>query len=86
MSRKDYTQLAKGNPRKFILPIVSTHVHTMCTFSHQRCSLPDNPHSVDAGEPESEPAARAMNLLLNWNAQQQPLECTSWAGCGSKTR
>lgn len=71
MSRKDYTQLAKGNPRKFILPIVSTHVHTMCTFLASTLFATDNPHSVDAGEPESESAARAMNLLLNWNAQQQ---------------
>lgn len=71
LTRKDYVQLAKGNPRRFTLPITTTHVHTMTTFLAASLFGTNSPHTVDAGTPESEAPARAMNLLLAWNASQQ---------------
>lgn len=72
LRKEDYVKLAKGHPRRFILPVTATHVHTMTTFLAQSLFGGVSPNTVDAGGPESEAPARVMNKLLEWNAQQQP--------------
>jgi hypothetical protein len=71
LTKQDYVSLAKGKPRRFILPITATHVHTMTAFITQSLFGDDNPHKVDAGGPDDEGAARLMNELLRWNSEQQ---------------
>jgi hypothetical protein len=72
LTKQDYVKLAKGTPRRYILPITATHVHTMTTFLAQTLFGDDTPHKVDAGGPDDDGAARYMNELLKWNAEQQP--------------
>lgn len=72
LNKKDYVALAKGNPRRFILPITATHVHTMTTFLAATLFGDDDPHKVDPGGPDDDSAARLMNELLKWNSEQQP--------------
>lgn len=71
LTKKDYVSLTKGNPRRFILPITATHVHTMTTFLAQTLFGDDSPHKVDGGSPDDDGAARCMNELLRWNSEQQ---------------
>lgn len=72
LTKQDYVKLAKGHPRRYILPITATHVHTMTSFLTQVLFGDTTPHKVDPGTPEDEGAARVMNGLLEWNAEQQP--------------
>lgn len=72
LTKQDYVKLAKGHPRRYILPITATHVHTMTSYLTQTLFGDASPHKVDPGTPESEAAARVMNGLLEWNAEQQP--------------
>lgn len=72
LNKQDYVALAKGNPRRFILPITATHVHTMTTFLAATLFGDDDPHKVDPGGPDDDGAARLMNELLKWNSEQQP--------------
>lgn len=72
LTKQDYVKLAKGHPRRYILPITATHVHTMTAFLAQALFGDQCPHKVDPGTPDSEASARVMNELLCWNAEQQP--------------
>ncbi len=72
LTKQDYVKLAKGAPRRYILPITATHVHTMTTFLAQTLFGDDCPHKVDAGGPDDDGPARYMNELLKWNSEQQP--------------
>lgn len=71
LTKQDYVKLAKGAPRRYILPITATHVHTMTTFLAQTLFGDDCPNKVEAGGPDDDGAARYMNELLKWNAEQQ---------------
>lgn len=71
LTKQDYVKLSKGKPRRFILPITATHVHTMTTFLAQTLFGDDNPNKVDAGGPDDDAPARYMNELLKWNSEQQ---------------
>lgn len=71
LTKKDYVALTKGNPRRFILPVTATHVHTMTTYLAQTLFGDDDPYKVDGGSPDDDGAARCMNELLRWNSEQQ---------------
>lgn len=71
LTKQDYVKLSKGKPRRFILPITATHVHTMTTFLAQTLFGDDTPHKVDAGGPDDDGPSRYMNELLKWNSEQQ---------------
>ena len=72
LTKQDYVKLAKSHPRRYILPITATHVHTMTSFLSQSLFGDVCPNKVDPGTPEDEAAARVMNELLAWNCEQQP--------------
>lgn len=72
LTRKDYLKLAKGHPKRFILPITATHIHTMTTFLTASLFGTESPHTVNPGGPEDDASARVMNSLLRWNSAQQP--------------
>ncbi len=72
LSRQDYVKLQKGQPRRFILPITATHIHTMTSFLTHALFGDVCPHKVDPGTPADEAPARVMNELLGWNCEQQP--------------
>jgi len=71
MTTQDYVKLAKGHPRRYVLPVTTTHIHTMTSFLTQTLFGDQCPHKVDPGTPKDEGASRAMNELLCWNAEQQ---------------
>jgi len=71
LRKEDYIKLSKGHPRRFVLPMTATHVHTMTTFLAQALFGDKSPHKVDPGGPEMDAPARVMNELLEWNAEQQ---------------
>jgi len=72
LAKNDYIKLAKGHPRRFILPITATHIHTMTTFLTSALFGSESPWRVDAGSSGDENTVRAMNELLRWNASTQP--------------
>lgn len=72
LTRTDYENLERGDPRRFILPMTSTQIVTMTTFVAQTLFGQETPHKVDGRGPEDELSAEYMNQLLRWNAEQQP--------------
>jgi len=71
LTKQDYTRIAKGHPRRFVLPMTATHVHTMTSFVANALFGTGNPHKVDPGGPDDDHPAVLMNSLLEWNAEQQ---------------
>ena len=71
LAKKDYIKVAKGHPRRFILPMTATHVHTMSTFLANALFGSGVPHKVDPGGPDDDHPAVLVNSLLEWNAEQQ---------------
>lgn len=71
LTKADYVKVAKGHPRRFVLPMTATHVHTMTSFVANALFGAGTPHKVDSGGPNDEHAAVMMNSLLEWNAEQQ---------------
>jgi hypothetical protein len=72
LSRKDYEQLEKGHPKRFILPMTATQMTTMTTFIAQTLFGDTCSNRVEARSPADEQAAEHVNTLLAWNAEQQP--------------
>lgn len=71
MTRQDYVKLAKGHPRRYVLPVTTTQMHTMTAYLCAALFGDKCPHKVDPGTPNDDGSARAMNELLCWNAEQQ---------------
>jgi hypothetical protein len=72
LSKKDFEQLEKNHPRRFVLPMTATQLYTMTTFITQMLFGQETPHKVVARGAEDEEPAEYMNQLLKWNAEQQP--------------
>lgn len=72
VSKKDFDNLEKGHPKRFILPMTATQIGVMTTFISQVLFGQDTPHRVEGRGPEDEVAAEHVNTLLRWNAEQQP--------------
>lgn len=72
MSKADLENLERNHPRRFILPMTTTHIMTMTTFIAQALFGDSSPHKVEGRGPQDEVPAEHMNQLLSWNAEQQP--------------
>jgi hypothetical protein len=72
LTRDDYVKLAKGHPRRYVLPMSATQITTMATYIAQVLFGQDTPHKVEPRGPEDEIPAEHVNRLLKWNAERQP--------------
>lgn len=72
LTKKDLELLDRGHPKRFILPIAATELITMATYMAQMLFGTNNPHRVAAREPSDEKGADVLNVLMRWNAEQQP--------------
>lgn len=72
LSRVDLEMLDRGHPKRFVLPIAATEITTMSTYIAQMLFGTSNPHKVEARNPSDEQKADVMNVLMRWNAEQQP--------------
>jgi hypothetical protein len=71
LSKKDFEQLEKNHPRRFVLPMTATQLYTMATFITQMLFGQESPHKVEARGAEDEEPSEYMNQLLRWNTEQQ---------------
>ena len=72
LAKKDYENLEKGHPKRFVLPMTATQVTTMTTYIAQVLYGDSTPNKVEPRGPEDEIPAEHVNTLLRWNAEQQP--------------
>ncbi len=72
LTQKDFKQLERGHPKRFVLPMTATQITTMTTFVTQMLYGSDSPHRVVGRGSEDEVPAEHLNSLLRWGDEQQP--------------
>jgi hypothetical protein len=81
LSKQDMETLDKGNPRRYILPMSATQAATAVSFIAATLFGERKPHKVESRTPGDAKQSDLMNMLLNWNAEQQPFYLLGHAWC-----
>ncbi|MDR1190312.1 MAG: hypothetical protein LBK60_01435 [Verrucomicrobiales bacterium] len=81
LSRNDMERLDKGSPRRYILPMSATQAATAVAFLAGVLFGENKPHKVEARNPGDTQQSDMMNMLLRWNAEQQPFYLLGHAWC-----
>jgi hypothetical protein len=79
LSKNDMEELDKGHPKRYILPMSATQAVTAISFLASVLFGENKPHKVEARNPGDEKQSDLMNMLLRWNADQQPFYLINYA-------